>query len=153
MVYGENSKKIRSVGRQNKNNVIWFIGWAFFQKWYFDTEENLQFLIYYNKDKCFLVLVIYISLLCLTSSFIFFFKKQKIIDFKKASRTKFCNIIFLFFLKIGSIGPIEQQLNLFSPYLWKRCFDWTFLRYVPNETSTSLNLNDFRPKAPPGCVL
>ena len=100
-----------------------------------------------------MVLVIYISLLCLTSSFIFFFKKQKIIDLKKASRPKFCNIIFLFFLKIGSIGPIDQQLNLFSPYLWKRCFDWTFLRYVPNETSTSLNLNDFRPKAPPGGVL
>ena len=30
----------------------------------------------------------------------FFFKKQKI-DFKKASWPKFCNIIFLFFLKIG----------------------------------------------------
>ena len=30
----------------------------------------------------------------------FFFKKQKIIDFKKASWPKFCNIIFLFLLKI-----------------------------------------------------
>ena len=58
-----------------------------------------------------MVLVIYISLL-----FYFFFKKkknQKIIDYKKASRPKFCNI-FLFWLKIESVGPVDQQINLVS---------------------------------------
>ena len=46
--------------------------------------------------------------------FFFFFKKQKIIDFKKASWPKFCNITFLFLLKIGSVGPVDQQINLVS---------------------------------------
>ena len=48
--------------------------------------------------------------------FLFLFKKQKIIDSKKASWPKFCNIIFLFLLKIGSVGPVEQQINLASSY-------------------------------------
>ena len=47
--------------------------------------------------------------------FFFFFKKQKIIDLKKASWPKFCNINFLFLLKIGSVGPVDQQINLVSP--------------------------------------
>ena len=25
-------------------------------------------------------------------------------------------MIFLFFLKIGSVGPVDQQINLVSPY-------------------------------------
>ena len=45
-----------------------------------------------------------------------FFKKQKRIDLKKASWPKFCNTIFLFLLKIGSVGPVEQQINLISRY-------------------------------------
>ena len=32
LVYGQGSKKIGSVGRQNENNVIWFLGLAFFKK-------------------------------------------------------------------------------------------------------------------------
>ena len=44
-----------------------------------------------------------------------FLKNQKIIDLKKASWPKFCNIIFLFLLKIGSAGPVDQQINLVSP--------------------------------------
>ena len=48
--------------------------------------------------------------------FLFLLKKQKIIDSKKASWPKFCNIIFLFLLKIGSVGPVEQQINLASSY-------------------------------------
>ena len=48
--------------------------------------------------------------------FLFLFKKQKIIDSKKTSWPKFCNTIFLFLLKIGSVGPIEQQINLVSFY-------------------------------------
>ena len=48
--------------------------------------------------------------------FCFVFKKQKIIDQKKASCPKFCNIIFLFLLlKIGSVGPVDQRINLVSP--------------------------------------
>ena len=50
-----------------------------------------------------------------TVLFLFFKKKknQKIIDYKKASRPKFCNI-FLFWLKIESVGPVDQQINLVS---------------------------------------
>ena len=69
-------------------------------------------MVYYNNNKCFLVLVIYISLLCFV---FFFFKKQKIIDLKKSSWQKFCNIIFLFLLKIGLGRPIDEQINLFLP--------------------------------------
>ena len=47
--------------------------------------------------------------------FFFFFKKQRIINFKKASWLKFCNIMLLFLLKIGSVGPADQQINLVSP--------------------------------------
>ena len=47
--------------------------------------------------------------------FLFFFKKQKIIDWKKASWQKFCNISFLFLLKIGSVWPVDQQINIVSP--------------------------------------
>ena len=33
---------------------------------------------------------------------------------KEASRTRFCNIIFLFLLGIGSVAPVDQQINLVS---------------------------------------
>ena len=45
---------------------------------------------------------------------LFFFKKQKLIDLKKASQSKFCTMIFLILLKIGSVGSIAQQINLVS---------------------------------------
>ena len=32
LVYGKNRKKIGSVSRQNKNNIIWFLGSVFFKK-------------------------------------------------------------------------------------------------------------------------
>ena len=54
-------------------------------------------------------LVLFIISFCFS-----FFKKQNI-DFKKASWPEFCNIIFLFLLKIGSVGPVDQQINLASP--------------------------------------
>ena len=44
-----------------------------------------------------------------------FFKKQKIIDFKKASWPKLCNITFLLLLEIRSVGPVHQEMNLVSP--------------------------------------
>ena len=47
--------------------------------------------------------------------FFFFFKKQKTVDLKKARRLKFCNIIFLFLHKIGSVGPVDPQIDLVSP--------------------------------------
>ena len=47
--------------------------------------------------------------------FLFFFKKQIKIHLKKRSWPKCCNIIFLFLLKIGSVGPVDQQINLVSP--------------------------------------
>ena len=51
-----------------------------------------------------------------------FFKKQKIIDYKKACWPKLCNIIFLFFLKIVLVGRLDQQ-NSVSPHVGKRP-DW-----------------------------
>ena len=51
---------------------------------------------------------LFICLLCFIS---FFFKKQKTIDFKKNSWPKFYNIIFLFLLKVGSIGSVEQKID------------------------------------------
>ena len=43
--------------------------------------------------------------------FFFFFQKAEI---KKKPTGNFCNIIFLFLLKIGSVGPLDQQINLVS---------------------------------------
>ena len=54
-----------------------------------------QLIIYYKNDKCFLVLVIQISLLCFIS---FLKKKQKIIDSKKLVDQNFV-IFFCFWLK------------------------------------------------------
>ena len=78
-----------------------------------NTEKYPQFIIYYKNDKCFLVFDIYISLLCFISYF--FLKKQKRKDWKNACWPKMSNIIFLFLLQIESIGPVDKQINLFSP--------------------------------------
>ena len=47
--------------------------------------------------------------------FFFFFQKAGNNRLKNASWLKFCNNIFLFMLKIGSVGPVDQQGNLVSP--------------------------------------
>ena len=47
--------------------------------------------------------------------FYFFFQKAENNRLKKASWSKFCNIIFIFLLKIGSVRPVNQQINLVSP--------------------------------------
>ena len=55
-----------------------------------------------------MVLVIFISLLC----FISFFQKAENDRLKKASWPKYCNIVFfLFLIKIGSVGPEDQQIK------------------------------------------
>ena len=43
--------------------------------------------------------------------YFFFVKKQKKNRFKKVSWPKFCNTIFLFLLKVGSVGPADQQIH------------------------------------------
>ena len=43
--------------------------------------------------------------------FLYFFQKEKNNRLKKASCSKFCNIIFLFLLKIRSVGPVDQHIN------------------------------------------
>ena len=48
--------------------------------------------------------------------YLFFFQKAENNRLKKASRPKFCNIIFSFLLKIKSVGPVDQQTNLVWPY-------------------------------------
>ena len=57
--------------------------------------------------------------------FLFLFEKQKIIDKKKNSWPKVCNIIFLLLIKIGSVGPVDQQINLVSPNSWNDIENWT----------------------------
>ena len=47
---------------------------------------------------------------------LFFFQKAENNRLKKASWPKFCNIIFLLLFKIGSVGPVDQQINLVSRY-------------------------------------
>ena len=65
-------KKIKGqVGQQNKNNITWFFGLVFLKKQCIaETEEKPAVYNFYNNDKCFLVLVIYISLLCFISYFV-----------------------------------------------------------------------------------
>ena len=41
---------------------------------------------------------------------LFFLQKEKNNRLEKASWPKFCNIL-LFFLKVGSVGPVDQQVN------------------------------------------
>ena len=60
-----------------------------------------------------LVLVICISLLCFIS---FFFQKAENNRLKKVCWPKYCNIVILFLLKIGSVGPVGQQIHLVSPH-------------------------------------
>ena len=72
-------------------------------------RKNAKYIVYYNNDKCFLVVVIYMFVM-----FYFFFlqiAKQKKKKIKKSQWPIFCNIIFLFLLKVGSVGPIDQQIN------------------------------------------
>ena len=52
--------------------------------------------------------------------FYFFFFKRFLIDLKKASWPKFCNIIFLFLFRIRSVGPVDEQINLVSPYFFNK---------------------------------
>ena len=51
--------------------------------------------------------------------FVFFFQKAENNRLKKASWSKFCNIIFLFLLKIRLAGLTDQQLNLVSHKIMK----------------------------------
>ena len=52
--------------------------------------------------------------------FFFFFQKAENNRLKKSYLTKICDIIFLFFIKIGSVGPVDQQINLVLPDLHYR---------------------------------
>ena len=49
---------------------------------------------------------------------LFFFQKAENNRLKKSHLAKFCNIIFLFLLKIGSAVSVDQQIDLFSPYVF-----------------------------------
>ena len=72
----------------------------------------MQFLIYYNNDKYFLVLVIYISFLCFIP---YFFKKALNNKLITASWPKFCNVSFFVFAKRRSVLLVDQQINLVLP--------------------------------------
>ena len=60
--------------------------------------------------------------------FLYFFQKAENNRLKKASWPKLCNIIFLFLLKIVSVGPADQQINLVSPkviiFTAQKCLSW-----------------------------
>ena len=90
-----------------------FQGQYFFKKYYFAQQiqkKNAKCIIYYNNDKCFLVLVICMSVML----YVFFLQKAENNRLKKASWPKLCNI-FLFLLKAGSVGPVDQQINFALP--------------------------------------
>ena len=73
--------------------------------------KNPKLKIYYNSNKCLLVFVTYISLLC----FIYLFIQKADNDIlKKASWPKFFKIIVLLLLKLESVGCGHQQINLVS---------------------------------------
>ena len=60
-----------------------------------------------------MVLVIYICLLCFIS---YFFQKAENNSLKeKPVGHYFVILFFLFLLKVGSAGPVDQQINLVSP--------------------------------------
>ena len=130
LILGETKLIFWPTGRTAKKNLVgWSIGKIdiilfdsqgsyFLKKNYFAQQiqkKDPQFIVYYNSDKCFLVLVIYISLLCIIS-FFFCFEKAEHNRLKKARLPKLCNIIFWFLLKIGSFRSIDQQINLISSY-------------------------------------
>ena len=48
--------------------------------------------------------------------FLFLKKKAEHNRLKKARLPKLCNIIFWFFLKMGSVRSLDKQINLVSPY-------------------------------------
>ena len=117
-----------------------------------NTEEKPAIIVYYNNDKYFLLLVIYISL-CFISNYDCFFKKTPENNrLKKSSWPKFCNIIFLFLLKIRSVGSADSRtylshlnnLEVCNPfcgnsvyiffYIFRR--DWNFLNKFSSSDPT-----------------
>ena len=61
-----------------------------------------------------MVLVIYTFVMF----YVFFLQKSENNGLKKASWTKFCNILFLFLLKEWSIESIDQQVNIVLPQVF-----------------------------------
>ena len=47
--------------------------------------------------------------------YFFFLQRAENNRLKKASWLKFFNIIFLFLLKVMSVGPVDQQINFVLP--------------------------------------
>ena len=82
-------------------------------------RKTLECIIYYNNDKCFLVLVIYMFVMF----YFFFLQKAENNRLKKASWPTFCNIILLFLLKLGTVGPVDQQINYVLPQVFPLKFD------------------------------
>ena len=63
----------------------------------------------------------------------------------KASWPKFCNITFLFLLKIGSVGPVDQQITLVRPKSSSRSqnmwiFFLNFRSYRKNDLIRKISL-------------
>ena len=61
-----------------------------------------------------MVLIIYMFAIF----YFFFLQKPENNRLKKASWPKFCNIIFLFLLKLGSVGPVGQQIDFILSYVF-----------------------------------
>ena len=78
-----------------------------------NTEEKPEIYNYYNNYKMLvLVFVICISFLCFIS---YFFQKVESIRFlKNTVDQSFVILFFLFLLKLGSLGPVDQQFSLVS---------------------------------------
>ena len=71
-------------------------------------KEIAKCMTYYHNDRCFLVLVI-----CMFAMFLFFFLQKEEIK-KKPLGQNFVILFLLFLHKVGSVGPIDQQVNFFA---------------------------------------
>ena len=86
-----------------------------------------------SKDRCFLILVIYMFVM------FYFFSLQKAKNniLKKATWPKFSNIIFCFCLRKGRSGLVDQQINFVLPEL----FTWDHIYVSIMHKSIFFNWN------------
>ena len=131
-VYGQDSKKKLGSDRQQKKLILFDSQDRYFLRIIFclaNTELKLAFITYYNNDKCFLVLVIYIGLLCFIFYFWFSNSREQQIKKKSVGRN-FKKLFFCFCLKQG------RQLLQTNKLTWFRLSN-TFQK--PNQRQHNLS--------------
>ena len=101
-------------------------------------HKNAQCKIYYNNDKCFLVLVIYMIVMF----YFFFIQKAEIKRFKKIHLAKIMKYYFLFLLKVGLLGLLDQQINFVLPKVFPLKFvsDHFYIAIIHKSTFSHWNI-------------